>query len=598
MSCIAARTMLAYVSERCGPGAASDVARASGLPEEYLRDEHHWMEFAAAQAMSERCKEVLGDPRAPYTIALDSARLRTVGPTLVMARALGSPKAAFRIVPRFNRQFTRVVEMDVRSAEEGHAVLTAEYAPSVTPHKNDCLYRQGVLAGVPTLWGLPPAKVEEQECACSGAPRCVYAITWRPLAQRSRVMLAGLFLASALATVGVMVLWPAGALVLAPLAIAVLATLGLRLDRLMRQEREVNREEWTALEQELRTVEEKGDALHAAKVRLEERVAALQAAADHMRDVAATLEMDDLVRVTITRLAAASGATEGFLVLSQPSGAFRVAAVHGASPASLLGHEVPPKLPTTEGLVAWARESGGLSRDAHPVVQPLMKGEEQKGVVVLGCPMPPASDALPEVLALLAGQAAIAIENARLYQLAITDGLTGLFIHRHFLQRLEAEMARVARFGGSMALVMIDLDHFKVLNDTHGHLAGDRVLRDVAATLRRTLRPRLDIVARYGGEELAAILPETDQPGALSAAEKVRAAIAALEWPGDAGPVRVTASIGVSVYAGWEGAAPEAIIQQADEALYVAKRAGRNRVVKSWREAAVDPGRQRPLGAN
>ena len=113
----------------------------------------------------------------------------------------------------------------------------------------------------------------------------------------------------------------------------------------------------------------------------------------------------------------------------------------------------------------------------------------------------------------LAEQAAVAIEHARLYKRvqdqAVTDGLTGLYNHRHFYERLEHEMARARRYGTPVSLLMIDLDDFKAFNDHNGHLAGDAVLRGVSAVLQSELRQNLDIAARYGGEEFAVILPNT-----------------------------------------------------------------------------------------
>ena len=124
----------------------------------------------------------------------------------------------------------------------------------------------------------------------------------------------------------------------------------------------------------------------------------------------------------------------------------------------------------------------------------------------------------------LADQAAVAIEHARLYKRiqdqAVTDGLTGLYNHRHFYERLEHEVARAQRYGTPVSLLMLDLDDFKVYNDRFGHLAGDAVLREVAAILRSELRAKLDVAARYGGEEFAVILPNT--PMTMDVAGDVR----------------------------------------------------------------------------
>ncbi|HEY2744356.1 MAG TPA: sensor domain-containing diguanylate cyclase [Polyangia bacterium] len=173
----------------------------------------------------------------------------------------------------------------------------------------------------------------------------------------------------------------------------------------------------------------------------------------------------------------------------------------------------------------------------------------------------------------IGGQAAAAVENARLYTLANVDGLTGLYVRRYFDLRVSEEIERARRFGTSFALVMLDLDDFKRLNDTHGHLVGDRALREVAALAQRQLRG-VDLAARYGGEELAFLLPRTSLADAHAVAERIRAAIS----KDDFGGVTITASLGV---AGWTEAGvtdPERLVERADAALYRAKAAGKNRV--------------------
>ena len=173
----------------------------------------------------------------------------------------------------------------------------------------------------------------------------------------------------------------------------------------------------------------------------------------------------------------------------------------------------------------------------------------------------------------IGGQAAAAVENARLYALANVDGLTGLYVRRYFDLRVSEEIERARRFGTSFALVMLDLDDFKRLNDTQGHLVGDRALREVAQLAQRQLRG-VDLAARYGGEELAFLLPRTSLADAHAVAERIRAAIAQHDFGGQT----ITASLGV---AGWTEAGvtdPERLVERADAALYRAKAAGKNRV--------------------
>lgn len=183
----------------------------------------------------------------------------------------------------------------------------------------------------------------------------------------------------------------------------------------------------------------------------------------------------------------------------------------------------------------------------------------------------------------LALQVAAALENAHLYEMAMVDGLTGLFVRRYFDARIEEEIERSRRFGTPFAVVMIDIDDFKRLNDTHGHLAGDRVLREVASVVRTQMRG-VDTAARYGGEELALILPRTELVSALTQAERVRAAVAELRVAaGEDGPVlAVTASFGIAAYPESGAHTAEELVRRADRALYRAKRTGKDRVELFW----------------
>ncbi len=163
-----------------------------------------------------------------------------------------------------------------------------------------------------------------------------------------------------------------------------------------------------------------------------------------------------------------------------------------------------------------------------------------------------------------------------LLAMATIDALTQLPNRRAFDTRLALEIARTSRYAAPLAVVMIDLDHFKQLNDRFGHQAGDQVLRHVAASLDREKRTG-DLVARYGGEELVAVLPHTDLPSAAIWAERARSRLAAAVIVWDGQEVRVTASFGVA--AADAHPALGRLVESADEALYEAKRGGRNAVV-------------------
>jgi diguanylate cyclase (GGDEF)-like protein len=184
------------------------------------------------------------------------------------------------------------------------------------------------------------------------------------------------------------------------------------------------------------------------------------------------------------------------------------------------------------------------------------------------------------LLTTIAQQAAVALENARHYQLATIDRLTGLYQRDYFFQRLEDEHRRASRYGTAFSVLMLDLDSFKRINDRFGHFAGDRFLRAAGAAIRGILRAA-DIPCRYGGEEFCVLLPETDGRGARAIAERIRMAIASLHVEEGGGSLGTTVSIGVSCYPDHYEGSLAGLLQKADQALYAAKRAGKDRVMLS-----------------
>ena len=200
----------------------------------------------------------------------------------------------------------------------------------------------------------------------------------------------------------------------------------------------------------------------------------------------------------------------------------------------------------------------------------------------------PFTDDEHEVLRSLASQATLALENVELHfqvrRQAVTDELTGLANHGRFQELLGAEMEQVRRYDYPVGLIMLDIDDFKMVNDTHGHQQGDLVLRYVARVLRQNSRDA-DSPARYGGEEMALILPHTGLEGSYAIAERVRTAVEGIRIPrlDNRGSLRITASVGVTASA--EGN-KEALIADADAALYEAKRQGKNRTVRAPARAA------------
>lgn len=180
-----------------------------------------------------------------------------------------------------------------------------------------------------------------------------------------------------------------------------------------------------------------------------------------------------------------------------------------------------------------------------------------------------------DLLQTMANQAALVLDNTKLFKLAITDGLTGLNLVRHFKNRLNEEIKRARRYGKIFSILFFDIDHFKKFNDTYGHQIGDEVLKQVAAIFRGNLREDIDMAARYGGEEMIALLPETDARGGLVVAERLRQAIELHEFTGHTSPLKVTISIGLAEYPLHATEALE-LIRKADTALYECKKKGRN----------------------
>ena len=269
-------------------------------------------------------------------------------------------------------------------------------------------------------------------------------------------------------------------------------------------------------------------------------------------------------------------------------------------------------------------ELTSLAGDGHGAVQshdgdiarlvvPVVVSAEAKGFVEVGAGSDREfSEDEVGLLQILANQAAAAIVNVRLYQTierqAITDGLTGLYNHRYFYERLHQEFARAQRYGLPLSLLMLDIDDFKHFNDCYGHPAGDLVLGEVSKVLAQQLRRHVDFAARYGGEEFAILLPNTSRDGAqivgdrlvrevaalgqagadVPAAqadgarrvgERIRASIAAAELPGvGAGDeAHVTVSVGLASFPDL-ASSPDGLVGNADKALYLAKRLGKNRV--------------------
>ncbi len=228
---------------------------------------------------------------------------------------------------------------------------------------------------------------------------------------------------------------------------------------------------------------------------------------------------------------------------------------------------------------------------------PLVAQSETLGVLTIECGEEAAfetvgqhMDGVLQFLQLTGMAVASLTLRGQLEEQSIRDALTGLF-NRHFMQMtLDRELARAARAGSSVALFMLDVDHFKRFNDTFGHGAGDAMLRAIAAAFRASVRAE-DIICRYGGEEFAIILPGLSAATALERAERVRSTVAALQIPLEGTPYgQATVSIGIALSPS-DGTRPDELLRKADQALYCAKHGGRNQVRLAEPSASAGPGR-------
>lgn len=302
------------------------------------------------------------------------------------------------------------------------------------------------------------------------------------------------------------------------------------------------------------------------------------------------------LRATL-RLYGAHGVTLGFWVSPHEIRRFRARAHEGGGDV----HEDVVDPGRMEGPVGRALESGAasiLSAEGSRSAQAEgtdYPGHDSVSCLLVGLRMrdePPALLALhrfhgePFTEADRAAAAAVAplfataLDNLRRFsraeELSITDSLTGVYNYRYLRSALDKEVARARRFNEMFSIIMLDVDHLKDYNDTHGHLRGSEVLRRLAQLMLAQLRGA-DIVAKYGGDEFVVILPQTDRAGARILAERIRFAIEEHEFPGEGDGMKITSSMGIAQFPE-DGESTRDLLDVADSALYQAKRAGRNKV--------------------
>lgn len=343
------------------------------------------------------------------------------------------------------------------------------------------------------------------------------------------------------------------------------------------------------------------DALAAKTGELDARLRERALLFDILRTATTSTALGEVLEALVQRLGPALRLRELAILLHGEGDQFVVRAAHGFDdPASVLGRSVSPG-EGIAGEVARGREPvlvrdvsadpqylafwGAVERAGSFAAVPIHHGEQQLGILVLTRPpADPLNDYEMRLLTAIADTMALAIRHAQLFEelkdLSTHDELTGLANRRLLQSRISLELERARRFRHPLSVLAVDIDHFKQLNDRHGHATGDRALRAVAQTLEQGVR-RVDTVARVGGEEFVVLLPQNDVGSAAHVAEKVRRAVEGRPMPGGEGQPggRLSISIGVAELRSEEDG--DALLQRADEALYFAKERGRNRVVVS-----------------
>jgi diguanylate cyclase (GGDEF)-like protein len=220
-----------------------------------------------------------------------------------------------------------------------------------------------------------------------------------------------------------------------------------------------------------------------------------------------------------------------------------------------------------------------ISDDGKKVYLPIKKGDAYLALIAFGRLDKPFNAQRLELLAVVSDFMSMAFENARLYSIAITDELTHLYTTRHFRHCIDRELSEFEKYGWKFTLLMHDIDNFKRVNDTYGHLTGDVVLKEVAQCMLHSLRDN-DLVFRYGDEEFVVILPATDAKGGVLVAERIRKTIEDFIFDKGTNNLKITVSIGVSACP-VNGNTAHALVASADRALYKAKETGKNKVVIS-----------------
>lgn len=299
-----------------------------------------------------------------------------------------------------------------------------------------------------------------------------------------------------------------------------------------------------------------------------------------IESVSKSIDLEDLKNITLDIVANTFASEEVNIVLPLRDGNYRVIS---RSSAKAEHHRLAePGFTLATAIKRWlAGELAGkeVLADRTTAYLPIARGDIPLALLEVRSPQSPFSEEKLRFMDSVINPIAIAFENARLYTIAITDELTGLYTVRHFRNCLDRQREMFERHGEKFILLLIDIDNFKAVNDTYGHPIGDTVLKRVSWSIAEALR-QSDLAFRYGGEEFAVLLPKTGQAGGLHVAERIRTMVAEGETDAGGAVIRSTVSIGLALF-------PENcttvrdLVVEADNALYAAKRSGKNRVVSS-----------------
>jgi diguanylate cyclase (GGDEF)-like protein len=553
--------VLAYAERVGGREAVEAVIRRARLEgrEQQLRDESAWFSYENKIRLFEALTHVLGDPRATRRMGERALELSVGDGLKATLRALGTPRLVYRNIVRANARFSAVQDMELIELGREYARVRFVDLAGIGFNRLDCEYTAGLLSCVPTLFGQPLARISHPICAVEGAESCIYDISWSEHVSPLRAVL-GSVAAGTLAVGGSALLAPALLPAAGALAAAAAGAAAMRLHR-------INRRRLDQLEREVREQSELGERLAAS-----------------LQDLAGELRLDELLE-KITRNAQSAVGGKEYALLVREEGQLRCLGSSGLPPATLAALET------------WLVGRGAFTEpividdvSSVPALEPIAFQETMPLGSLCAVPLAYHGRTLGALVALanqrrtflprdvdLLGsygvQAAVALLNARLFemqeQLAARDPLTGVLNRRELHEYLGREIERCRRQGGSFAVVVLDLDGFKLVNDTSGHSEGDDVLRGVGAALSESARGS-DVVFRMGGDEFAILLPGCSDPEAAAAsAERACAAIRHADS-------RVNASYGLATWP-LDGDGQDAVLAAADRRLYRMKGARSNR---------------------